>query len=119
MPTRPNWMNTELERTEELFRFLQGVIPDDFHIADDEIPRLTEVQAWTAIWYLGNQYWQVPNYIERCGVCGDLFDTRCDGTCLDYDDPPYHFCGGCESSPEYFAKLSTLEAAEAKPKGDE
>jgi hypothetical protein len=95
---------TDLEKTEELFAFLQGEVPDGFKIADDYIPRLTAEQAWTAIWYLGEQHWQVPDHISRCGVCGVLFDSNREGGCLDYGDAPYHFCDGCYSGPIAEAK---------------
>jgi hypothetical protein len=93
-----------LERTEELFRFLQGVVPDEYTITDSHAPCLTPDQAWTVIWYLGNLYWQVPDHIERCGVCGGLFDTHCEGDCLDYGCAPYHFCDNCIYTSEYEAK---------------
>lgn len=68
----------QLERVEELFKMLQGVIPKGHHIPPGEIPKLTSDQAWTVIWFLGNQYWQVPDFIERCNVCGDLYDSNCE-----------------------------------------
>lgn len=95
---------SDLERTEELFQFLQGNVPAGYQIDSAHVPQLTDDQAWTAIWYLGNLYWQVPDFIERCDVCGSLFDTRCGGTCLDYGDEPYHFCDGCIHTDEYEAK---------------
>jgi len=85
----------ELERTEELFRFLQGQIPEGYKIAKSHIPKLTADQAWTVIWFLGNQYWEVPDFIERCGVCGDLYDSQSEGECLDFGKAPYHFCDQC------------------------
>ena len=99
----------DLERTEELFTFLQGDIPDGYRIADDRIPHLTAEQAWTVIWYLGNQYWQVPDYIERCDVCGELFDTTREGDYLDGDGSPCHVCEECEYSPEAEAKHAKEE----------
>lgn len=90
----------DYENTVELFAFLQGVVPDDCTIETDHVPRLTADQAWKVIWYLGNQYWQVTDYIERCCVCGELYDTRCDGECLDFGHAPYHFCGSCCNGSE-------------------
>jgi hypothetical protein len=86
---------TDLDRVEELFAFLQGTIPAGFTIPPDEIPHLTPEQAWTVIWYLGNLYWQVPDYIERCDECGDLYDTRSGGTYR--EEPPYHLCDNCDT----------------------
>ena len=95
----------DLARTQELFEFLQGTVPDGYKIDPDHTPKLTPEQAWTVIWYLGNQYWQVPDYVERCGVCGDLYHAHSDGTCLDFGDAPYHFCSSCDSGEKYHAKL--------------
>jgi len=82
----------DLELAEEAFAFLQGVLPDNISISNkSKIPNLTADQAWTVLWYLGNQYWQVPDTIERCDVCGDLFDSNKEGGYTD-SGPPYHFC---------------------------
>lgn len=88
---------TDLEKTKKLFAFLQGDIPDGYKIAKSHRPKLTAEQAWTVIWYLGNQYWQVTDFIERCGVCGDLFDREREGECLDFGRAPHHFCDTCSS----------------------
>ena len=85
---------TELERVEKLFAFLQGNVPKDCVIPVEEVPNLTPDQAWTVIWYLGNQYWQVSDDIGRCGKCGELYDTAIEGTHL--EEPPYHLCGNCD-----------------------
>lgn len=93
----------DLKKTEELFEFLQGNDPAGFKISRRCMPQLTPEQAWTVIWYLGNLYWQVTDQVERCDVCGDLFHTWNSGCCLDYGNPPYHFCDSCMES-EAFAK---------------
>lgn len=105
----------DLALTEELHQFLQGNIPEGYRIKESTMPKLTADQAWTVIWYLGNLYWQVTDHIERCEVCGDLYDMRCEGACLDYGDGPTLFCDDCSSGPEAEAKRAT-EAAEAKRK---
>jgi hypothetical protein len=104
-----------LERCEELFSFLQGRLPEGYKIPRKERPRLTADQAWTVIWYLGNQYWKVPDHIERCGVCGGLYDTHREGDCLDYGKAPYQFCESCMASWEY----STKAADKRNPDNDE
>ncbi len=100
---------TNLERTEELFDFLQGAVPEGYQIALDHVPKLTEEQAWTVIWYLGNLYWQVKDHIKRCAVCGDLYDTEDGGDCLDYGKRPYHFCDECVGGAEYEKKRASKE----------
>ncbi len=101
---------TDLERTEELFAFLQGSTPDEYRIPDADTPRLTPEQAWTVVLYLGTLRWQVPDHIERCDRCGRLYDTDCEG---DYFDgtTPYKVCGGCCDTEEARA----AKAAKEKP----
>ena len=98
--------NKDLKLTEELFEFLQGKMPEGTKVPRKERPKLTPDQAWTVIWYLGNQYWQVTDRVERCEVCGDLFHTWQGGGCLDYGKAPYHFCASCMSSDEYARKAA-------------
>ena len=98
---------TDLEKSEELFQFLQGNMPDGYQITKSRRPKLTADQAWTVIWYLGNQYWRVPDRIERCDVCGGLFDAHSEGDCLDFGKSPTHFCESCMSSDEYGKKLQS------------
>ena len=104
-----NNKHDDLKMTEELFAFLQGDIPDTIRIIKEEVPKLSADQAWTVIWYLGNLYWQVTDYIERCDVCGSLYDSNKEGDCLDCGKPPYHFCDGCTDSEEYRDKEETDE----------
>jgi len=85
----------DLKHTNALFDLLQGRVPDDCKIKASHVPHLTPDQAWTVIWWLGNQYWQVTDHIERCDVCGDLYDTHCGGECLDWGETPYHVCDEC------------------------
>jgi len=88
---------SDLDVVEELFKFLQGTLPDGYKVPAREIPRLTAAKAWTVVWYLGNLYHAIPDTIERCVSCGDLFDTRSGGTCIDYGPKPHgHFCDTCD-----------------------
>lgn len=101
-----NTIDNDLERTEELFAFLQGTLPEGYKVPKKDRPKLTADQAWTVIWYLGNLYWQVTDRIERCGVCGSLYHTHREGDCLDYGKPPCFFCGNCMASEEYRRKAA-------------
>ncbi len=94
----------DLQVVEELFAFLQGTVPDGHIIEADHVPKLTDDQAWTVIWYLGNLYRQVSDHISRCDVCGCLYDTEREGECLDYGAEPYHFCENCVYTDEYETK---------------
>lgn len=98
--------DNDLVRTQELFELLQGRLPEGTTVSEASIPHLTPDQAWTVIWYLGNQYWEVTDRVERCGVCGCLYDTWQEGDSLDFGDAPYSFCERCMSSAAYVEKQS-------------
>lgn len=97
----------DLDRTEELFRFLQGEIPKGYTITRGHVPKLTADQAWTVVWYLGNQYWQVTDRVERCDVCGALYHTSQEGRTLDYGRKPFHFCEFCMDTEEFNRKQNS------------
>jgi len=94
-----------LEKTQEIFDFLQGKIPEGYFIKRKAQPKLSADQAWTVIWYLGNQYRQVPDFIERCDLCGELYNSHSEGACLDYGKVPYHFCEQCRDGDEFVRKM--------------
>lgn len=104
-----------LERTQALFDFLQGRVPEGYKIPKNEIPRLTPDQAWTVVWYLGNLYWRVPDHIERCELCGELFDTERSGDVLDYGRAPYHFCDNCMETETWYRKARRNPDRNARP----
>lgn len=94
----------DLEMTKDLFEFLQGDLKN-CKIARKRRVKLTADQAWTVIWYLGSQYWQVTDHIERCDVCGEIYDSSSQGDCLDYGGFPYHFCDNCRDSDHFTRKM--------------
>ena len=94
----------DLERTQELYDFLQGKMPEGTRVTRSHRPKLTPDQAWTVVWYLGNQYRQVTDRVGKCCVCGELYHTWQGGGCLDYGKAPYHFCDSCLDGEEYAAK---------------
>lgn len=102
----------DLANTLELFLFLQGMVPSGYNIPEERAPKLTADQAWTVIWYLGNKYWQVRDCIERCCVCGEIYDSERGGQCLDFGAAPYHFCDGCDEGAEYREKIMTAEGVD-------
>lgn len=94
-----------LEKTEELFNFLQGVVPSGYSVLHP--PNLSADQAWTVLWFIQNQYFQFPDHIERCDVCGRLYNSDAEGDVLDYGEPPHSFCDSCTYSPIYATKSAT------------
>lgn len=115
MPHRP----TDLERTQELFEFLQGEIPDGYRIKRQSVPKLTAEQAWTVVWYIQEQHWQAPDHIERCELCGDLYNSHSEGDLLDYGKGPYHFCDGCMNTSEYNRKSRRNPDKSLRPREDD
>lgn len=104
-PSRSRSLPSELERVQNLFDFLQGEVPQGCRYKKTHQPKLTANQAWTVIWWLGNEYWKVPDYIERCDVCGSLYDSESEGDCLDFGKAPYHFCDSCMCAEKYGRKV--------------
>jgi hypothetical protein len=94
----------DLKMTEELFALLQGQMPEGVTVRKNHKPKLTPNQAWTVIWYLGNQHWQVTDRVERCDVCGDLYHSWNAGYCLDYGKAPYFFCDNCMNTEQFSNK---------------
>lgn len=105
----------DLERTQQLYDFLRGEIPEGYKIAKAHRPKLTDDQAWTVIWYLGNQFWQVPDCVDRCEVCGSLYHAHQEGHCLDYGRAPYHFCDNCMYTDAYRNKAARNPDKAARP----
>ncbi len=85
---------TDLPQTQALYKLLQGELPEGVSVPLTSVPQLTADQAWTVVWYIGNLKQCVSDTIERCDVCGDLYDSENGGG---YDElgPPYHFCDPC------------------------
>lgn len=90
----PRDYEQEIERVEQLFAFLQGHLPEGYKYEESRIPRLTKEQAWTVIHFVQEMHWQIPDTIERCDVCGDLFHSECEGYYTE-EGPPYHYCDPC------------------------
>jgi len=106
---------TDLERTIELFEFLQGKVPEGMEL--DDVPQLTPDAAESVLYVLREhksfKNWSIPDSIRRCDVprCGEWFDSDSEGDYLGFGEPPYHFCSGCEDGTEYREKIR--EAAES------
>ena len=97
-------LKSDLEVAQELFEFLQGKIPDGCKIAESAVPKLTPDQAYTVLWWLGSGYIQISDYINRCDICGDLYDSNDSGWCFDFGKSPIFFCDACENTPEFAKK---------------
>jgi len=103
----------QVEVIDQLHRFLQGEVPDGYRIGEERVPKLTADQAWTVIWYVQELHQQLSVEIERCDVCGEIYDSANSGDCLDYGESPHHFCDGCYYSEEHRAKVGQVRRTTA------
>ena len=84
-----------LDQVDELNIFLQGKgLPDGIELKPKKtIPKLTEDQAWSVIWFLQEHLRVLPDVYEKCDVCGDLYNSEEGG--MYQEKKPYHRCEGC------------------------
>lgn len=91
---------TDLEWVDEFYRFLQGEIPGGIEIGRGHAIKLSPQKAMTVIWYLQEHFALLPDHIERCSVCNELFDTYATG--FHSEENEKHYCGGCmEQAPDF------------------
>jgi len=79
------------EKTEEFYNFLQGEIPESIHLVNENKKiELDKEKAFLIIWYLQEHFRIIPDNIEKCNACDDLFDTQSQGGyCEKYG---IHYC---------------------------
>lgn len=81
-----------LEKTQELYEFLKGGIPEGFTLKTWK-PKLSEDEAFTIIYVLQEKFHLIPDHFENCARCKEIFDMECEGT--HYEDPGINLCEGC------------------------
>jgi hypothetical protein len=97
----------DLQWVNELYAYLQNEeLPEDAGFKDKTSGiKLDPEQAMRVIWFLQEHLRILPDHIEQCGVCSDLYDSHSDG---EYLEEPYEgvhcFCGTCKYNipDEYF-----------------
>lgn len=98
------------DKVTELYEYLTDEkIPEGIHVGSR--PKLSKNKAWSLIWFLQEVTHCLPGHIEKCDVCGELYDTDQEGYCLDdqYDldgetlPKKYwgHYCGCCAPDIEF------------------
>jgi hypothetical protein len=71
-----------IEQVQEFMAMLTGgELPEGMTMADQ--PDLSPAQAFSVIWYLQEHLRVLPDNIEMCAVCGELFDSHRDGQSVD------------------------------------
>ena len=70
------------DKVNELFKYLTDEeIPEG--VVVNSRPKLSPNKAWSLIWFLQEVTRCLPDYIERCDVCGQLYDSEQEGFQLD------------------------------------
>jgi hypothetical protein len=84
---------TDLEWIKEFYEFMQGDMPEGISLGKGGNPKLSKEKAFSIIWYLQEHFSILPDHIEKCSECGELYDSHSSG---------YHselkgkfFCDGC------------------------
>lgn len=70
---------SDLEWVQEFYSFLQGEVPGGLHFSRGHAPNLSQKKAFSIIWYLQEHFPIIPDRIEKCDVCGQLFDIYAQG----------------------------------------
>jgi len=90
---------TDLEWMDEFYKFLQGEVPEKISIGRGHQPKLSDKKANTIIWYLQEHMRVLPDNIEKCDNCKELFDSYSEG--IYWETKGKHYCGGCRDLVPY------------------
>lgn len=85
--------DSDLEWINEFYEFLQGNNPESIRISRGHQPKLSQKQAFTIIWYLQEHFSILPDHIERCNTCGDLYNSWSSG--IYWESKGKHYCDCC------------------------
>lgn len=108
-----NW--EAIQWVDEFYDFLKGDLPEG--ISMDDQPKLTESQAYGVIWYLQEHFSILPDNIDKCDVCGCLFDRDSGGWYTEHPNIEGHhsFCDiDCEDTHPYPIRDTSFLLAEVK-----
>jgi hypothetical protein len=84
----------DIEWVREFYEFLQGNVPEGIQLGKGGGPRLSKKKAFSVIWYLQEHFPLLPDQIEQCSVCGDLYNSYSEGYYSDVNEKGY--CSGCD-----------------------
>ncbi|RZM21769.1 MAG: hypothetical protein EOO88_31575 [Pedobacter sp.] len=98
---------SDLEWCNELYNYLQDKpLPEEAGIVNTSGINLSEEHAFKVIWFLQEHLRVIPDNIERCNNCGDLYDANNSGYYTEEGHEGMHnFCDACE----YLAPIETDE----------
>lgn len=82
------------EWVDEFYQFLMGTPPDSIKLGRGHQPKLSKAKAFAIIWYLQEHFPVIPDKIEQCSFCGDLYNTHSEGW---YDERKgKSYCASCD-----------------------
>ena len=95
-----NRTDSDIEKVREFYRFLTGEkMPEKISMRRGHAPKMTEKKAFAIIWYLQEHLSIFPDTIERCSVCGELFDSYSEG--IYWQTKGKHYCDVCSDIVPY------------------
>lgn len=90
-----NREDSDLEKTNEFYRFLTGEeMPEKISMTRGHKPKMSEKKAFAIIWYLQEHLSILPDHIERCDICGELYDEYSSG--IHWETKGKNYCGACD-----------------------
>ena len=89
-----NRTDSDLEWVKEFNEFLKGKVPYSITMGRGHAPKLSAKKAMAIIWYLQEHFPLLPDHIEKCDVCDELFDSYSEG--LYWETKCKHYCGSCQ-----------------------
>lgn len=90
---------TDLEWIQEFHSFLTGTTPNAIRETKSTLFDLSPEKAFTIIWYLQERFSILPDNIEMCCECKELFDTHKEGYYSENEGS--HFCE-CSEDRAYY-----------------
>lgn len=64
---------------EEFYEFLKGNVPDNIHLPRGHKPAMSRKKARSVIWYLQEHFPIIPDTIDFCDYCGNIYDSNSQG----------------------------------------
>ncbi|MEN6413455.1 MAG: hypothetical protein ABFC84_11985 [Veillonellales bacterium] len=87
----------DLDWVNEFYKFLMGEIPNGIYFGKGHAVKLSPNKAYSIIYYLQEHFSLLPDTIEQCSKCKDLYDSCSSGYYSDENEKFY--CDNC--MPEF------------------
>lgn len=93
----------DVEEVSKFFNWLQGK-GTECSITSEYQPQLSPEEAFSVIYYLQEEMEILPDNIEMCRECGELFDSDAEGTCISEESKRIYLDESGEELTEKFPK---------------